>query len=105
MESYLCQNNKEMEFWLRRIGHINLHDLKDATKYKIRDLDLGTDSQFPVCETCIKGKMSAIKFEPVKNRKTELLEIVHTDLCGPMEVASKGGSLYFITFIDDCTRW
>ena len=34
-----------------------------------------------------------------------LLEIVHTDICGPMRVKSKEGSLYFITFIDDRSRW
>ena len=34
-------------------------------------------------------------------RKTERLQLVHSDVCGPMPMASMGGALYFVTFIDD----
>ena len=34
----------------------------------------------------------------------ELLELVHSDLCGPMKTKTLGGALYFVTFIDDCSR-
>ena len=37
-------------------------------------------------------------------RTTKVLELVHTDLCGPMEVESMGGSNYFMLFIDDYSR-
>ena len=32
------------------------------------------------------------------------LELVHTDICGPMQTPSLGGSIYFLTFIDDFSR-
>jgi hypothetical protein len=32
------------------------------------------------------------------------LEIVHSDICGPMQSPSIGGSTYFLTFIDDFSR-
>ena len=32
------------------------------------------------------------------------LELVHSDVCGPLQVESIGGSRYFITFIDDYSR-
>ena len=32
------------------------------------------------------------------------MELVHSDLCGPFKVKSKGGALYFATFIDDHSR-
>lgn len=35
----------------------------------------------------------------------ELLEIVHTDLCGPLKTQSLGGEKYFMTFTDDFSRW
>ena len=35
---------------------------------------------------------------------SELLELVHSDLCGPFKVKSKGGALYFSTFIDYRSR-
>jgi len=34
-------------------------------------------------------------------RASQLLEIVHADVCGPMKTTSHGGARYFLTFIDD----
>ena len=39
-----------------------------------------------------------------KTLKTEKLELVHTDIWGKASVPSLGGSLYFVTFIDDSSR-
>lgn len=39
------------------------------------------------------------------NRTSEPLEIVHSDLCGPMQVEFKSGAKYFVTFIGDHSRW
>ena len=41
-----------------------------------------------------------------KGRKAqELLELVHSDVCGPMSIQARGGYEYFITFIDDYSRF
>ena len=37
-------------------------------------------------------------------KKSEKIDIVHTYLWGPTHVSSLGGSLYYVTFIDDATR-
>ena len=34
-------------------------------------------------------------------RATDLLEIIHTDVCGPMSVKAHGKYRYFLTFTDD----
>ena len=39
-----------------------------------------------------------------KEYKSEKLELVHTDVWGPAQVSSFGGSHYYVTFIDDATR-
>ena len=39
------------------------------------------------------------------NRKSRLLEIIHADVCGPMRVESKRRKRYFVTFIDDFSKW
>ena len=36
---------------------------------------------------------------------TDLLEIIHTDVCGPMSVEARGGYRYFLTFTDDLCRY
>ncbi|KAJ9566454.1 hypothetical protein OSB04_002420 [Centaurea solstitialis] len=38
-------------------------------------------------------------------RATDLLEIVHTDVCGPFSHEARGGYRYFITFTDDFSRY
>ena len=38
-------------------------------------------------------------------RAKEVLDLLHTDLCGPMSTSTRGGYEYFITFIDDYSRY
>ena len=58
------------------------------------------------CEACVLGKMKKIPFQKqTVHRTTELLELVHSDVCGPMNVDSLGGSRYMVTFSDDFSRY
>ena len=53
-----------------------------------------------VCVDCIKGKQTK-HTKKGATRSTELLEIIHTDICGPFDASSFGREKYFITFIND----
>ncbi|KAK1645576.1 hypothetical protein QYE76_063381, partial [Lolium multiflorum] len=57
------------------------------------------------CEACLMGKMTKTPFSGMMERATDLLEIIHTDVCGPMSVASRGGYRYVLTFTDDLSRY
>lgn len=58
------------------------------------------------CEVCIESKSVQLPFPTgEKNESLEILEIVHSDVCGPMKVKSPGNARYFITFIDERTRY
>ena len=58
------------------------------------------------CEGCVMGKQHQQPFsKKEKNFTTKLLELVHINACGPMNVPSVRGSRYFITFIDDFSRY
>jgi len=37
-------------------------------------------------------------------KMSELLQLVHFDVCGPFKVKSFSGALYFVTFINDYSR-
>ena len=50
------------------------------------------------------GKMTKTPFAETMERATDLLEIIHTDVCGPMSVEARGGYRYFLTFTDDFSR-
>ena len=38
-------------------------------------------------------------------RRTEPLDLIHSDVRDLKSIQTKGGKKYFITFIDDCTRY
>ena len=59
---------------------------------------------FEVCIECIKGKQTNIK-KLGANRCSDVLELIHTNICGPLPTASWNGQQYFITFIDDYSRY
>ena len=57
------------------------------------------------CESCVYGKQKRVSFVKTgKENKKEKLELVHTDVLGPAQVSSLGGSHYYVTFIDDATK-
>ena len=41
----------------------------------------------------------------VENKKRDIVELVHTNLYGPMKTRSLGGALYFLLFLDECTKF
>jgi hypothetical protein len=95
-----------LQEWHERFGHLNEKDLKNIIrKQKVDGIDIKADEALPVCETCVKGKQTRKPFTRSVSQSTELLELVHTDVCGPMHVNSLAGSRYFVTFIDDKSRW
>ena len=58
------------------------------------------------CKACILGKMQKKPFpKQSQHRASKPYEIVHSDVCGPMQVESKGGSKYILTFTDDFSRY
>ena len=57
------------------------------------------------CESCLEGKMIKRPFKTKGYRATKPLELVHTDVCGPMRVQAKDGYEYFVTFTYDYSRY
>ncbi|RVW17625.1 Retrovirus-related Pol polyprotein from transposon TNT 1-94 [Vitis vinifera] len=91
------------------------HTKKECTKYaawrvkKDMFLTLGCLSYRKPsdAERCIyvgDGKQTKTK-KLGANRTTDVLELIHTDICGPYPTASWNGQQYFITFIDDYSRY
>ena len=54
-----------------------------------------------VCEYYLYGKQTMSPHKRGSLRKVEPLQLVHSDVCGPMPIVSMGGAQYFVTFIDD----
>lgn len=88
--------------WHQRLGHVSKERLKSLVKSGvIGPLDF---SDFSTCLDCIRGKLTKLhKFE--SDRSTDLLQLIHTDIYGPFPTPSLGRQRYFITFIDDFSRY
>ena len=57
------------------------------------------------CEPCLMGKMTKTPFFGTMERATDLLEIIHTDVCGPMNIEARDRYHYFLIFTDDLSRY
>ncbi|KAK9037819.1 hypothetical protein V6N11_022719 [Hibiscus sabdariffa] len=92
-----------VDMWHARLGHANIHFLKKMMKMNILlKLDI---TNFNKCEICVEAKHAKPHFKNISNRKTELLELIHTDLADFRNNESKGGKHYYITFVDDFSRY
>lgn len=95
----------ETWLWHLRYGHLPFTSLKDLQK---GSMVLGLPEigvRHNPCESCILAKHRRDSFPNAATfRAHSPLELVHTDLCGPMQTQSIGGSFYFLTFIDDFSR-
>ncbi|CAN6552325.1 unnamed protein product [Malus baccata var. baccata] len=91
------------KMWNLKLGHVNLDKIRKMSKDGyIRPL--GND-RMGTCECCLKGKMTKSPFTGKGERATEILGLIHTDVCGPMSTTSRGGFSYYITFTDDHSRF
>lgn len=98
-----CEQGSKL--WHKRFGHYNLKSIQYAQKHDlVKDLpeiELCSD----VCESCQLGKQHRLPFPKLATwRASEKLQLIHSDICGPMKTPSLNGSKYFNLFIDDLTR-
>jgi len=63
-----------------------------------------TKNELFVCECCLAGKTTRLLFGKAK-RVSSPLQLIHSDICGPMNVRARHDVNYFIIFIDDFTRF
>nr|KYP32301.1 Retrovirus-related Pol polyprotein from transposon TNT 1-94 [Cajanus cajan] len=93
----------QADLWHNRLGHMSekgMSVLKSIGRLpELKSVDVG------LCEHCVLGKQKRVSFMTTgRTPKMKKLELVHTDLWGPAPVISLGGSTYYMTFVDDCTR-
>ena len=104
-----CLMAKVDEGWLwhRRLGHINMRNLKKLLKGEhIVGLTGVTFEKDHVCCACVAGKQHG-KRHPFKNIITTSrpLELLHLDLFGPSNYESLGGSKFGLVIVDDYSRY
>jgi len=95
-------NNSDIIIWYARLGHIGQDRLHRLTRAGL--LGSLTKKKLPVYEYCLAGKAIRLPFSKAK-RASSQLQLIHLDICGLMNVRARHEENYFITFIDDFTRF
>ena len=89
--------------WHCRLGHISEKRMKKLHEDGL--LSSFDFESYETCEACLLVKMTKMPFTGFPERASDLLELIHTDVCGPMSSTARGGFQYFITFTDDLSRY
>ncbi|GJW73908.1 retrotransposon protein, putative, ty1-copia subclass [Tanacetum coccineum] len=89
--------------WHCRLAHISKKRIEKLQHDGL--LKLTDDEFFDQCVSCLLGKMTRKSFLHHPERATDLLGIIHTDVCGPLKHVSRKDASYFITFTDDYSRY
>jgi len=95
-------NNSDIIIWYARLGHIGQDRLHRLTRADL--LGSLTKKKLPVYEYCLARKAIRLPFSKAK-RASSQLQLIHLDICGLMNVRARHEENYFITFIDDFTRF
>jgi hypothetical protein len=96
--AYMIDSNYDL--WHARLSHINTKYVQNMSKSGLIPKISHNNSK---CEICLKCKMTK---KPFPNERTsQLLEIIHFDSCELNSHLTRGGNKYFITFIDDHSRY
>ncbi|KAH9751748.1 retrovirus-related pol polyprotein from transposon RE1 [Citrus sinensis] len=86
----------------QRFGHPNKHVLKCI----LSTLSLNCPVTMPdFCDACQYGKMHQLPFYSTGIKTKAPLELIHTDLWGPAPLSSSTGYRYYISFVDDYSRY
>ena len=82
-------NDSATFLWHYRLGHIGVKRMKKLHAD-------GLLESLDACEPRLMGKMTNTPFSGTMERATDLLEIIHTDVCGLVSVEARGGYRYFL---------
>jgi hypothetical protein len=105
--SYISTLPLDISLWHRRLAHHDHNSVKQMiSKQLVTGIDIKSkQAPDPICEPCLAGKMNANPFPSSTTRASKPLALIHTDLHGPFKTRTISGYRYWITFIDDYTRF
>lgn len=93
------------DLWHRRYGHLSYSGMQTLVEKEMVRGMTSVEMNKGVCEVCMKGKQNRENIPKGSMwRASRGLELVHTDICGPITPASESGKRYILNFIDDYSR-
>ena len=107
--SSMCTLAKEEEvkIWHQKLGHLHLKGMKRIISVEaVRGIPNLKIDEGRVCGECQIGKQTKMSHQKLRHDTTSrVLELLHMDLMGPMQVESLGGKKYAYVVVDDFSRY
>jgi hypothetical protein len=96
-----------LSLWHQRLGHLNYKRvLKMASLGSVKGLAFFNDlCPSNHCYGCLQGKMCRTPFSSTRTKTTQIGQVIHSDVCGPMEIATQDGERYYVIFTDGYSGW
>lgn len=93
-----CNKVESILNWHKKLAHVNFEQVKKIlNNHSIKYSKVDN----PFCNDCLAGKQHRLPFPKSESRAKQTCELIHSDLCGPFEVPSLGGSKYYLLLKDD----
>lgn len=97
-----CNGCFDLQTWHEILGHCNHEDVQKLPKVVEGMIIKGkTEKPVPPCDVCIQGKFVQSRNREADTRAKEVLNLVHTDLAGPIDPISIDGHRFALSFTDD----
>ena len=99
------------QLWHERFGHLGYDNLArlpgmvTGLHTTAKEFKKAASEENGFCEPCVLGKQHKSPFKSSESATNRPLALVHTDLCGPLPVTSMGGNNYFLTLLDDYSKF
>jgi hypothetical protein len=85
------------------MGHLGKDNIRKLAKM-VDGMSIRVRTSVGVCEACWEGKQHRQLSHQLATRATKPLELIHSDLCGPINPTMYSGTNYYLLFTDDYTR-
>lgn len=99
----------DAETWHKRFCHLGYDNLKRLVKEDmVKGIDVKAEDiklEEEICKACAQAKQTRLPFKRAEDKTTGVLDLVHMDICGPLPEETIGKKSYFITFLDDYSRY
>ena len=97
----------DLNLWHRRMAHVHTDGIRDLVrKNVVEGIKVDLKKDVARCKACVYGKSTRAPIPQSGGaRAVNILDLVHTDVCGPFPEPSLGNSLYFVSFVDDRSRF
>ncbi|XP_025266851.1 uncharacterized protein LOC105249334 [Camponotus floridanus] len=106
-KSYAAYRLDSIKIWHKKLGHLSFNGMKI-----LKEISKGMDfiakdlkEVEATCEICLKAKQTRVPFEKSETKTKRPLELVHSNVCGPVETQTWNDKRYILTMLDDYTHF